>query len=129
MQIKLTKVYVDDHEKALRFYTEVLGLVKKADFGNSGYRWLTVASPQDLDGTELQLELNSDPVAKAYQEGMFAQNQPALLLHTKDVRADYERIKARGGDFVMEPTDVTASIIAQAKDTCGNLIQLVQLNW
>lgn len=129
MQIKLTKVYVDDHDKALRFYTDVLGLTKKADFGNSGYRWLTVASPEDPDGTELQLELNSNPAAKAYQEAMFAENQPALLLHTQDVKADYERIKAKGGDFVMAPTDVTASTIAQVKDTCGNLIQLVQLNW
>ena len=129
MQIKLTKVYVDDHDKALKFYTEVLGLTKKADFGNSGYRWLTVASPEDPDGTELQLELNSNPAARAYQEAMFAESQPALLLHTKDVKADYNSIKARGGDFVMPPTDVTASTIAQVKDTCGNLIQLVQLNW
>ena len=129
MQIKLTKVYVDEHDKALKFYTEVLGLTKKADFGNSGYRWLTVASPEDPDGTELQLELNSNPAAKAYQQAMFAESQPALLLHTKDVKADYERIKARGGDFTMPPTDVTASTIAQVKDTCGNLIQLVQLNW
>ena len=129
MQIKLTKVYVDDHDKALKFYTEVLGLTKKADFGNSGYRWLTVASPEDPDGTELQLELDSNPAAKAYQEAMFAESQPALLLHTKDVKADYESIKARGGEFAMPPTDVTASTIAQVKDTCGNLIQLVQLNW
>ena len=129
MQIKLTKVYVDNHDKALKFYTDVLGLVKKADFSNSGYRWLTVASPDDPDGAELQLELNSNPAAKAYQQAMFEQSQPALLLHTKDVKADYERVKANGGDFVMPPTDVTASIIAQVKDTCGNLIQLVQLNW
>lgn len=129
MQIKLTKVYVDDHDKALKFYTEVLGLTKKADFGNSGYRWLTVASPEDPDGTELQLELNGNPAAKAYQEAMFAESQPALLLHTKNVKADYESIKARGGEFAIPPTDVTASTIAQVKDTCGNLIQLVQLNW
>jgi predicted enzyme related to lactoylglutathione lyase len=129
MQIKLTKVYVDNHDKALKFYTDVLGLVKKADFSNSGYRWLTVVSSDDPDGTELQLELNSNPAAKAYQQAMFEQNQPALLLHTKDIKADYERIKANGGEFAMPPTDVTASIIAQVKDTCGNLIQLVQLNW
>ncbi|MDB5538759.1 MAG: glyoxalase [Devosia sp.] len=129
MQIKLTKVYVDDHDKALNFYTEVLGLTKKADFRNSGYRWLTVASPEDPDGPELQLELNSNPATKAYQQAMFEQNQPALILHTKDVKADHERIKAKGGDFVMPPTDVTASVIAQVKDTCGNLIQLVQPNW
>lgn len=129
MQIKLTKVYVDEHDKALKFYTEVLGLEKKADFGNHGYRWLTVTSPDDPDGTELQLELNSNPAAKAYQQAMFAEAQPALLLHTKDVKADYERITAKGGAFIMPPTDVTASIIAQVNDTCGNIIQLVQLNW
>lgn len=129
MQIKLTKVYVDEHDKALKFYTEVLGLQKKADFKNSGYRWLTVNSAEDPDGPELQLELNANPAAKAYQEAVFAEGQPALLLHTKDVKADYERIKARGGEFIMPPTDVTASIIAQVKDGCGNIIQFVQPNW
>lgn len=129
MQIKLTSIYVDDHEKALKFYTEVLGLTKKADFGNNGYRWLTVASPEDPNGPELQLELNSNPAAKAYQEAMFAEGQPALILHTKDVKADYESAKAKGGEFIMPPTDVTASIIAEVKDTCGNIVQFVQLNW
>lgn len=129
MQIKLTSIYVDDHEKALKFYTEVLGLTKKADFGNNGYRWLTVASPEDPNGPELQLELNSNPAAKAYQEAMFAEGQPTLILHTKDVKADYESAKAKGGEFIMPPTDVTASIIAQVKDTCGNIVQFVQLNW
>lgn len=129
MQIKLTKVYVDDHDKALKFYTDVLGLQKKADFKNSGYRWLTVNSPDDPDGPELKLELNANPAAKAYQEAMFTQGQPALLLHTKDVKADYERVKAKGGEFIMPPTDVTASIIAQVNDTSGNIIQFVQLNW
>ena len=129
MQIKLASIYVDDHDKALRFYTEVLGLSKKADFGNNGYRWLTVASPEDVDGPQLQFELNSNPAARAYQQAMFEQGRPALILHTGDVRADHERISARGGDFVMPPTDVTASTIAQVKDTCGNIVQLVQLNW
>jgi predicted enzyme related to lactoylglutathione lyase len=129
MQIKLTSIYVDNHDKALKFYTDVLGLQKKADFKNSGYRWLTVNSPEDPDGPELQLELNANPAAKAYQEAMFAEGQPALILHTKDVKADYDRVKARGGAFIMPPTDVTASIIAQVNDTCGNIIQFVQLNW
>lgn len=129
MQIKLTKVYVDDHDKALQFYTAVLGFAKKADFANNGYRWLTVVSPDDPDGTELQLELNGDAAAKTYQQAMFAQNRPALMLFTKDVRADYERAKAKGGEFAMPPTEVTASIIAQVKDTCGNLVQITQLNW
>ena len=129
MQIKLTKVYVEDHDKALHFYTEVLGLAKKTDVKNSGYRWLTVASPEDPNGPELQLELNADPAAKAYQQALFGQNQPALLLHTKDIKADYERASAAGGDFVMAPTEVTGAVIAQVKDTCGNLVQLVQPKW
>ena len=129
MQINLTSIYVDSHDKALKFYVDVLGLQKKADFGNNGYRWLTVNSPEDPNGPELQLELNANPAAKAYQEAMFTQGQPALLLHTKDVKADYERVQANGGEFIMPPTDVTASIIAQVKDTCGNIIQFVQLNW
>lgn len=127
MKIKLTNVYVDDQERALRFYTEVLGFVKKADFSQGPYRWLTVASPEDPDGTELQLALNNSPAAKAYQLALFQQNQPAAMFFTDDLQADYERIKARGADFTMVPTDVTASKIAMVKDTCGNLIQLTQL--
>jgi predicted enzyme related to lactoylglutathione lyase len=127
MKIKLTSVYVDDQEKALRFYTDTLGFSKKSDFSNGPYRWLTVASPEDPDGTELQLALNSNPAAKAYQQALFQQNQPAVMFFTDDVQADYERIKARGADFTMPPTDVTASMIAVLKDTCGNLIQLTQL--
>jgi predicted enzyme related to lactoylglutathione lyase len=127
MKIKLTSLYVDDQEKALRFYTEVLGFAKKADFSNGPFRWLTVASPEDPDGTELQLALNNNPAAKAYQEAIFQQRQPAAMFFTDDVKGDYERIKARGAEFTMPPTDVTASIIAMLNDTCGNLIQLVQL--
>ena len=129
MKIKLTSVYVDDQEKALRFYTDVLGFVKKADFSNDSFRWLTVASPEEPDGTELQLALNNDPAAKAYQQAMFEQGQPAAMFYSDDVQADYERIKANGGEFTMPPTDVTASIIATVDDTCGNLIQLTQLTW
>ena len=129
MKIKLTTVYVDDQEKALSFYTDVLGFTPKADFGNSGFRWLTVVSPDDKDGTELQLALNSNPAAKAFQQAMFEQSQPAVMFYTSDVKADYERIKAKGGDFAMPPTDVTASTIAQIKDTCGNLLQITQLKW
>lgn len=129
MKIKLTNIYVDDQEKALRFYTDVLGFVKKADFSNAGFRWLTVASPEEPDGTELQLALNDNPAAKSYQQAMFAQQQPAANFYTDDIQADYERITAAGGEFTMPPTDVTASIIAQLDDTCGNLIQLTQLTW
>ncbi len=127
MKIKVTSVYVDDQEKALRFYTEVLGFTKKTDFSQGPFRWLTVASPEEPEGTELQLALNNNPAAKAYQQAMFQQGQPAAMFYTDDVKGDYERTKARGAQFTMPPTDVTASIIAMLNDTCGNLIQLVQL--
>jgi predicted enzyme related to lactoylglutathione lyase len=127
MKIKLTTVYVVDQEKALRFYTEVLGFVKKTDFSQGPFRWLTVASPEDPDGTELQLALNDNPAAKAYQQAMFQQGQPAAMFFTGDVQADYERMKARGAEFTMPPTDVTGSKIARLNDTCGNLIQVTQL--
>jgi predicted enzyme related to lactoylglutathione lyase len=127
MKIKVTSVYVDDQEKALRFYTEVLGLAKKTDFSQGPYRWLTVASPEEPDGTELQLALNNNPAAKAYQQALFQQSQPAIMLFTDDIKADFERIKARGAEFTMPPTDVTGSIITMLNDTCGNRIQLTQV--
>ena len=127
MKIKLTSVYVDDQEKALRFYTEVLGFVKKADFSQGSFRWLTVASPEDPDGTELQLSRGDDPAAKAYQQAMFQKGQPAAMFFTEDVQGDYERMKARGAEFTTPPTDVTGSRIALLNDTCGNLIQVTQL--
>ncbi len=129
MKIKLTSIHVDDQEKALRFYTDVLGFEKKADVGNGEYRWLTVVSPEEPDGTELLLEPNDNPAAKDYQQALFEQRIPAAMFFTDDIQADYERIKAAGGEFTMPPTDVTASIIAQLDDTCGNLIQLTQLTW
>jgi Predicted enzyme related to lactoylglutathione lyase len=127
MKIKLTSVYVDDQEKALRFYTEVLGFVKKADFSQGSFRWLTVASPEDPDGTELQLALNNNPPAKAYQQAIFQLSQPAAMFSSDDLQADYERLKGRGAEFTMPPKDVTASKIAMLNDTCGNLIQVTQL--
>jgi predicted enzyme related to lactoylglutathione lyase len=127
MKIKLTSVYVNDQEKALRFYTEVLGFAKKADFSRGPFRWLTVTSPEDPDGTELQLALNDDPAAKAYQQARFQQGQPAAMFYTDDAKGDYERISARGGEFTMPATEVPGSIIATLNDTCGNLIQITQL--
>jgi len=129
MKIKVTSIYVDDQEKALRFYSEMLGFVKKADFSHDMYRWLTVASPEEPDGVELQLAHNDNPAAKAYQQAMLEQGQPAVMFNTDDVKADYERIQARGAKFTMPPTDATASIIAQLEDGCGNLVQLTQLSW
>jgi len=127
MKIKVISVYVDNQENALRFYTEVLGFVKKADFSQGPFRWLTVASSEDLDGTELQLALNNNPAAQAYQQALFQQNQPAAMFFTDDLQADYERMNAKGAEFPMPPRDVTASKIAMVNDTCGNLIQITQL--
>ena len=127
MKIKLTSVYVDDQEKALRFYTEVLGFAKKADFSQGPFRWLTVTSAEEPGGTELQLALNDNPAAKAYQQAVFQQGRPAAMFYTDDVRADYERIKAKGAEFTMPPNEVTGSTIAMLNDTCGNLVQIVQL--
>src|SRR5713226_9696997 len=127
MKIKLTSVYVDDQEKALRFYTEVLGFVKKSDFSQGPFRWLTVASPEEPDGTQLQLALNDNTAAKVYQQAMFQQGQPAAMFYTDDLQADYERVKARGAEFTKPPTDTTGSKIAVLTDTCGNVIQLTQL--
>jgi predicted enzyme related to lactoylglutathione lyase len=127
MKIRLTSVYVDDQDKALRFYTEVLGFAKKADFSNGPFRWLTVSSPEEPEGVELQLALNDDPAARTYQQALFHQSRPAAMFYTDDVKSDYERIKGRGAEFTMPPTEVTGSTIAMLNDTCGNRIQLTQL--
>ncbi len=127
MKIGLTSVYVDNLDKALRFSTEVLGFVKKADFSNGPYRWLTVASPEEPNGTEVQLALNDNPATAAYQQAMFQQGQRAAMFNTDDVKSEYERIKARGAEFTMPPTDVTGATIAVLNDTCGNLVQITQL--
>ena len=127
MKIKLTSVYVDDQEKALRFFTEVLGFVKKNDFSNGPYRWLTVASAEEQDGTELQLALDNSSATKAFQQAKFEQSQSAAMFFTEDLQADYELMKARGAAFTMQPTDVQYAWIAMVNDTCGNLIQVTQL--
>jgi len=127
MKIALTTVYVSDQDKALRFYTEVLGFVKKADFSQGPFRWLTVASPEEPEGTQLQLALDNNPAAKAFQQALHAQGQPAVMFFTSDVQADYERMKARGAEISMPPTDVTGSKILKLDDTCGNIIQVTQL--
>ena len=99
MKIKLTSVYVDNQDNALRFYTDVLGFAVKADFSNGPFRWLTVTAPDEPEGTELQLALNDNPAAKTYQQAIFKQGQPALMLFTDDIKSDHERIKANGGSF------------------------------
>ena len=127
MKIKLTSVFVDDQAKALRFYTEVLGFAKKVDVSNGPFRWLTVVSPDEPEGTELQLALDNDPAAKTFQQAMFKQGQPATMFFTDNLQADYERIRARGGEFTAPPTDVGYATIAKLTDGCGNLIQINQL--
>jgi predicted enzyme related to lactoylglutathione lyase len=127
MKIKLTSIFVDDQDKALKFYTEVLGFAKKADFSQGPFRWLTVTSADDPNGTELQLAASTDPAGKAFQQARFAANQPAVMFFTDDIKAEHERIKSRGGEFTMPPKDVTGSTIAMLNDGCGNLVQITQL--
>jgi predicted enzyme related to lactoylglutathione lyase len=129
MKIKLTTVYVTDQDKALRFYTEVLGFAKKADFSQGPFRWLTVTAPDDPNGTELQLAADSDPAGKAFQKAKLESNQPAVMFFTDDIKADHERIKGHGGEFTMPPTAVTGSTIAMLNDGCGNLVQISQITW
>ena len=127
MKIIYTKVFVNDQDKALKFYTETLGFVKKSDITAGEYRWLTVVSPDDQNGTELILELNNNPAAKTYQKAIFEQSIPATNFGVSDVRAEHERLKKLGVKFTMEPTEVMENVtIAVFDDTCGNLIQIQQ---
>lgn len=128
MKIKITTLYVNDQQKALDFYTATLGFVKKADFSQGSYRWLTVASAEDPDGIELQLELNNDPAAKAFQEAKYNAQKPALMLYVDDVQAEEDRARKLGATFTMPTTKVTGSTIAMLDDTCGNIVQLVALD-
>jgi len=129
MRIKWSRLYVEDQEKALAFYTDMLGFQKKADFSQGDYRWLTVASPEDADGVELILESNANPAGKAFQEAVRAQGQPAAQFLVSDVQAEHDRLAARGVTFTTPVTSTIGSTIAVLDDTCGNLIQLVQLAW
>src|ERR1700694_3164744 len=129
MKIKITNVYVDDQDKALGFYTDVLGFVKKTDVGAGGYRWLTVVSPEEPVGTELHLETNEDPAAKTFQQALFQQGKPAAMFYVDDVQREYERLQGLGVQFTMPPTKGTGSNIAMLNHTWGNLIQLTKRDW
>jgi predicted enzyme related to lactoylglutathione lyase len=129
MRIKWTTLYVDDQEKALQFYTDNLGFQKKADVSHGNYRWLTVASPEDPEGVELLLASNANPAGKAYQEALHSQGQPAAQFLVSDVKAEHDRLAAKGVKFTMPVKSTTGSVIAALDDTCGNLIQLTQLTW
>jgi predicted enzyme related to lactoylglutathione lyase len=128
MKLQLMSIYVDDQEKALHFYTDVLGLVKKTDVTQGPYRWLTVASAEQADGIELQLAPNDDPAAKAYQQALFDRGERAIMFYVDDVQAEYDRLVAAGAEFTQPPTKVTGSTIAVLNDTVGNLVQLTHLN-
>ncbi|MGA7119102.1 MAG: VOC family protein [Polyangiaceae bacterium] len=128
MKIQIMTIYVDDQAKALRFYTEALGFKKKADFSNGGYRWLTVCSPEAPDGPELQLEANTDPAARAYQQARLQQGRPAAIFFVDDVQSEHDRLKGLGVKFTMPPSKVTGSTIAMLDDTCGNIIQIAALD-
>ncbi|MGA9584452.1 MAG: VOC family protein [Terracidiphilus sp.] len=130
MQIKLTTVFVDDQEKALKFYTDVLGFAKKMDFSAGSYRWLTVVSPEEPEGVQLVLESNGhNPAAKTYQSEIFRHGIPAANFFVPDVQKEYERLNQQGVKFTKEPTKTTGSTIAVLEDTCGNLIQITHLDW
>lgn len=124
MKIKLNSVFVDDQEKALKFYTEVLGFVKKMDLPAGDYRWLTVVSPEEPDGTELLLEPNDNLAAKTYQKAIFEQSIPATAFAVENVQTEYERLKKLGVVFHSEPTNMGEVTTAVFNDTCGNLICL-----
>jgi len=126
IKIAVTSVLVDDQAKALRFYTEVLGFVKRKDLAAGAYRWLTVASAAAPDGVELVLEPDAHPAAKAFKKAMFADEIPAASFAVDDIQAEYERLKTLGVKFRSKPTQAGPVTVALFDDTCGNLIQIAQ---
>lgn len=127
MRIQLANVFVDDQEKALRFYTDVLGFVKKHDIPIAGTdRWLTVVSPDNPDGTELLLEPDGHPAAKQYKEAMVTDGIPVVQFTVDDLNAEFARLREQGVRFTQEPLEMDSVIMAVLDDTCGNLVQLVQ---
>ena len=127
MKIKLTSVFVDDQDKAIRFYTEVLGFVKKQDFPVGEFKWLTVVSPEEPDDIELLLEPNDNKAAKSYQNSLFEQGIAQASFAVDDIHKEYERLKRLGVAFMMEPTSAGPATIAVFDDTCGNWIQIYQV--
>jgi predicted enzyme related to lactoylglutathione lyase len=127
MQLKLMNVFVDDQDKALKFYTDIPGFAKKLDFPVGKFKWLTVVSPEEPDGTQLLLEPNDNTAAKTYQQAIFEQRIPAAMFFVADIQTEYARLKKLGVTFTMEPTKAPGSTIAVLDDTCGNLIQIAQL--
>ena len=129
MKIKLTSLFVNDQAKALEFYTKTLGFLKKQDVTAGKYRWLTVSSPEEPNGTQVVLEPNDNPAAKSYQESIFKQGIPSTMFFVDDIQKEYERLKSQGVKFTMAPTKTPGSTIARFDDTVGNLIQITQLSY
>jgi len=129
MKIKLTSVSIDDYDKALKFYTEILGFLKKRDIPlGGGARWITVVSPEDPDGTELLLEPNADyPAMRALKESLVKDGIPFTAFQVDEIQREYARLKKLGVEFTMEPTNMGMTTVAVFNDTCGNLIQLYQV--
>jgi predicted enzyme related to lactoylglutathione lyase len=127
MKIQTVSVFVNDQDKAEKFYTEVLGFTKTMDMPAGEYRWITVASPEDPNGTQLLLEPNDNPTASTYQKGLYEQQLPCMVFGVADLQAEYERLKNLGVKFTMEPTDMGPVIMANLEDTVGNIVQLAQL--
>jgi catechol 2,3-dioxygenase-like lactoylglutathione lyase family enzyme len=127
MKIKLCSVFVDNQDKALKFYTEVLGFIKKSDFSVGEFRWITVVSPEGPEDIELLLEPNANPTAKTYQSAIFEQGIPATAFFVEDIQKEYDRMKGLGVVFRSKPAKIEQGpTIAVFEDTCGNLIQIVQ---
>lgn len=127
MKIKLHSVFVDDQEKALKFYTEVLGFVKKTEIPAGQFKWLTVISPEGPDDLELVLEPDDNPASKAFKKALYAQNIPFTAFAVDDIYLEFYRLKNHGVAFTMDPTPMDKVTIAVFDDTCGNLIQLYQV--
>lgn len=126
MRIKLTSIMVNDQDKALKFYTEVLGFRKKHEIPVGEYKWLTVVSPEGAEDLELSLEPNANPAAKTFQSAMFTQGIPLAAFEVSDIAKEYERLTSQGVVFTREPTQAGPVFIGVFSDTCGNLIQLYQ---
>ncbi|MDQ6418506.1 VOC family protein [Paenibacillus sp. LHD-117] len=126
MKIIVTSIFVQDQDKALAFYTETLGFVKKHDVPVGKFRWITVVSPGEQDGTELLLEPNDHPAAKEYQKKILADGIPATMFGVEDINYEYNRLLENGVSFTIEPTKMGDLTIAVFNDTCGNLIQIMQ---
>ncbi|WP_329115605.1 VOC family protein [Streptomyces sp. NBC_01353] len=127
MRIHITSVFVDDQEKAERFYTDVLGFVKKHDVPLGTDRWLTMVSPEDPEGTELLLEPSRHPVVQAYKTGLAKDGIPAVSFAVDDVQAEFDRLRGLGVQFTQDPLEMGPSTTAVLDDTCGNLIQIVHV--